>query len=70
MIVASVVTSKLAERRLHDQGYGNIVRCHACDHTQTVCVAHCFRTGWPEHCGATMRLVHRDEQHEEVPRGL
>lgn len=65
MIVASVVISKLAERRLHEKGYRNLVRCDECAHTQQVVVAHCLRTGWPKHCGATMRLVHRDEQLEE-----
>lgn len=51
MIVASVVTPKLAEHAAGRRGP--------------------LRTGWPEHCSATMRLVYRDEQpEEEVPRAL
>ena len=59
MIVAGVVIARLTTDRLAKDGYTGLVRC-ACGKTQRVNPFTCLRTGWPEHCGATMVLQKDD----------
>ena len=59
MIVAGVVIARLTADRLVKDGYTGLVRC-ACGKTQRVNPFTSLRSGWPEHCGATMVLQKDD----------
>lgn len=64
MYVLSVVISKLSEQRLAKLGYHGRIVCEVCGHEDRVHVAHCFRNGFPQHCGQTM-VLHKEKQDEE-----
>lgn len=50
-----------ALRALRDNAFGlpkrSQVKCLKCGRKQEVDTAMCFRAGWPECCGETMRMV-------------
>lgn len=66
MLVASVVISKIRENSLAKLGYFGRIVCEECGHEDRVNVSHCFRTGFPQHCGQMMVLYKEDQAVKKV----
>jgi len=50
-------------------GFGGILRCTECRREQGLSeeqIARYLRSGWPKHCGRSMRWVTRQQQTEEA----